>query len=165
MSIYGKLYNYDSYLVIANEIRNKFNNGLISLMEKTIENGKNDKAKNDKAKNGKVNSDEVINVIVFNSSDIPVSIGSLICVDNQFIINNVTTEDSLDKDEYEELAVRMLVNKAFKLGAIEIIAEIQNEKRSLYKKIGFLEIDDESLFNNLNYCKVKIVSTGFYKEC
>jgi hypothetical protein len=162
MSIYGKLYNCDSYLVIANEISNKFNNGLISRMENTIENGK---IKNDNTNNGKVNNDEVINVIVFNSNDIPVSIGSLISVDNQYFINNVITEDCNDKDEYEELAVRMLVNKAFKLGAIEILGEIQNEKRTLYKKIGFLEIDGESLYNNSNYCKVKIVSTGFYKEC
>lgn len=150
MSVYGKFLNSSDNLDEINKIIDK-----VYLNEK---------------KNSVI--DTVINknsiyVVIYSSTEESnaVATGCLTNMNNIYSITNVTVLEEEQNNGYEELAVRMLVNKAFNIGASEIYIHIPLISVPFYSNIGFITIENEKSKEELKYITMKIDNDNFYNQC
>ncbi|MDF2609160.1 MAG: family N-acetyltransferase [Lachnospiraceae bacterium] len=151
MSVYGKFYSVQEKLEDVIEVRSNLRTNKEIMDDMVLD-------ENDK---------NAVHVVIYasNYNNKAISTGRLLYTNNLYSISKIFTIMCEEWEEYEELAVRMLVNKAFNLGAKEVYADIHTDKLLMYKKIGFLTSGNTALCIESNYNRVKLLAQDFYREC
>ncbi len=72
----------------------------------------------------------------------PVSTGRLLFLGDEFKIGRIATLKEYRGKGYGDFVVRMLIDKAFTMGAKEIFVDAQLHAVDFYKKIGFRPVGD-----------------------
>ncbi len=73
----------------------------------------------------------------------PVATGRLLFLEDEFKIGRIATLKEYRKMGYGDFVVRMLIDKAFTMGAKQIFVDAQLHAVDFYKKIGFRPIGEE----------------------
>ncbi|MCR5585558.1 MAG: GNAT family N-acetyltransferase [Lachnospiraceae bacterium] len=72
----------------------------------------------------------------------PVATGRLLFLGDEFKIGRIATLKEYRGKGYGDFVVRMLIDKAFTMGAKEIFVDAQVQAVGFYKTIGFREVGD-----------------------
>jgi predicted GNAT family N-acyltransferase len=108
-----------------------------------------------------------IHVVIYTSGEPNkvVASGRVLMNDNIYCIDRIAVVNDEINNGYEELAVRMLANKAFNLGTQEIYTEVKSQSVPFFEGIGFRPIHDNFSETETIYIRMRLVSNDFYKEC
>ncbi len=79
---------------------------------------------------------EAIHVVVYEDEQ-PVGTGRLIYKDNAYFLGRVCVLSEFRKKSYGDLIVKMLLDKAFRIGVNKVYCHAQLEVKGFYEKIGF----------------------------
>lgn len=107
---------------------------------------------------------KAIHVVVY-EDDQPVGSGRLVNNDNEYLIGRIGVLEHKRGNYYGDLIVRMLIQKAFDLGAQEIIIHSQLPPVQFYKKIGFIEFGDVYKEASIDHIKMKLKKENIKKKC
>ena len=77
------------------------------------------------------------NVLLYDSEK-PVGTGRLIFKDGKYIIDKICVLKEFRNNSYGELIIRMLVRKAFDIGADKTYVSVEQKFQKLFEKIGFI---------------------------
>ena len=77
----------------------------------------------------------------------PVSTGRLLFLGEEFRIDQVVTLDEYRNKGYGDFVVRMLIDKAFTMGAKEIFVDSDLSLTEFFGKIGFRKVGDAFILN------------------
>ena len=75
--------------------------------------------------------------------EIPVATGRLIFLENWFKIGRIAVKKECRGKHYGDFVVRMLLDKAFSMGAKEVFVGAQAHAISFYERIGFVKQEEE----------------------
>jgi len=104
---------------------------------------------------------EIINVLLYEGfdEDTPVAAGRMIVDGNRAEIKYVAVRKNYRNNQYGDMIIRVLVDKATLMTISDIIANVPENLTKMFKKIGFVSIDNnmkkdinnniEMKFNNL----------------
>ena len=95
----------------------------------------------------------------------PVATGRLIFLDDMFKIGRIAVKKEHRGKKYGDFIVRMLVDKAFSMGAKEVFVGAQEHAIPFYEKIGFERVDDEYFEDGIYHKMMKIMPTTCKKDC
>ena len=102
---------------------------------------------------------------VENDNLIPVATGRLIFMGEIYKIGRIAVKKEHRGKKYGDFIVRMLVDKAFSMGAKEVFVGAQKHAISFYSKIGFLETEDEYYEDEIYHKMMKIMPSTCKKDC
>ena len=85
----------------------------------------------------------------------PVATGRLLFLEDLFMIGKIATLKEYRKMGYGDFVVRMLIDKAFTMGAKEIFVDAQLPAVDFYKTIGFRCVGD--VFEEFGICRQRMV--------
>ena len=85
----------------------------------------------------------------------PVATGRLLFLDDEFMIGKIATLKEYRNKGYGDFVVRMLIDKAFTMGAKQIFVNAQFGAVDFYKTIGFRTVGDP--FDESGIMKQKMV--------
>ncbi len=74
-----------------------------------------------------------------NEKDVPVATGRLLFLGERFMIGRIATLKEYRKKGYGDFVVRILLDKAFSMGAKEVYVRAMESAVDFYKTIGFAE--------------------------
>lgn len=94
-----------------------------------------------------------------------VATGRLIFIDDYFKIGRIAVRKEYRGRKYGDFIVRMLVDKAFSMGAKEVFVGAQEHAIQFYKKIGFVELQDTYSEDGILHTVMKIMPCTCKKEC
>lgn len=83
------------------------------------------------------NKDKFSNHLVVYKDDMPVATGRLLIENNKYILGRIAVLKEERGNKYGDLVLRMLIRKAFDLGADIIELHSQLSAVEFYKKLGF----------------------------
>lgn len=107
---------------------------------------------------------ESIHVLVFEKQK-NVATGRLWCNDQSFEISLVAVLAEERGKYFGDFVVRMLVDKAFLLGAMEITIRVENSQICFFEKIGFCRNGDPYNENGIIYFPMVIRKHQLCKGC
>lgn len=81
--------------------------------------------------------------IVIYDKETPVATGRLLLENGEYIIGRIAVIKKERKNGYGDLVVRILIRKAFDLGANKVIVHAQISAMKFYEKIGFVTSGEE----------------------
>lgn len=137
----------EAIIVYGNEEINKVNNIREQIYEKNCCTDNLDEA--------------AYHVIVFEKNE-PIATGRLLTQDN-YVVDKVCVIKDKRKKYFGDLVVKMLLDKAFKIGAIEVFAYVPTSIIGFFEKIGFC-ISEEINTLNKDMNKMKI-NKAAVKKC
>lgn len=85
-----------------------------------------------------------------------VATGRLLCLDGSYSIGRVAVVKEERGKYYGDFVVRILVDKAFRLGAKEIAIDAQSQTVPFYEKIGFVVDGEECIKAGIPHVPMKI---------
>ena len=85
-----------------------------------------------------------------------VATGRLLQKDGEYSIGRVAVIKEERGKYYGDLVVRMLVDKAFRLGAKKVVIHAQSQTVPFYQKIGFVQDGEECVIAGINHIPMKI---------
>lgn len=74
--------------------------------------------------------------------EVPVGSGRLLFKDGRYFIDNICVLKEYRGRHYGDLIVRMLVRRAFNMGAEKTCALVDNNYRHLFENIGFIKTEE-----------------------
>lgn len=107
---------------------------------------------------------EAFHILIYDT-DKPVATGRLIIENNQYIIGRISVLKEERKNGYGGLVVKMLVRKAFNLGADKVIVHAQVSAVEFYKKVGFVAVSDEYIEQQTSIKHIDMVKNEDIKGC
>ena len=96
---------------------------------------------------------------------LPVGTGRLIFLDDFYKIGRIAVKKEYRGKNYGDFIVRMLVDKAFVMGAKEVFVGAQKHAIPFYEKIGFVELSEEYYEDNIYHKMMKIMPTTCKRDC
>ena len=96
---------------------------------------------------------------------IPVATGRLIFLDDIYKIGRIAVKKECRGKNYGDFIVRMLVDKAFTMGAKEVFVGAQKHAIPFYEKIGFIPTDEEYYEDEIYHKMMKIMPTTCKRDC
>lgn len=88
-------------------------------------------------------SDQNALTLVIYEKDIPVATGRIITIEGLKYIGRIAVLKEVRGQNYGDLLVRMLIRKAFEMGADKQFVHAQISARGFYEKIGFKAFGEE----------------------
>ena len=88
--------------------------------------------------------------------EVPVATGRLIFLEDRFKIGRIAVKKECRGKHYGDFVVRMLLDKAFSMGAKEVFVGAQSHAISFYEKIGFERQEEEYWEDNIYHLMMKI---------
>lgn len=79
----------------------------------------------------------------------PFGTGRLLFKNGRYFIDNIYILKEFRGKRYSDLIIRMLVRKAYDIGAEETYASVENKYKSIFENIGFTVAEIEDEFNVL----------------
>lgn len=95
----------------------------------------------------------------------PVASGRLLFLGDEFKIGRVCTLKQYRKKGYGDFVVRMLIDKAFTMGAKEVVVDAQLPAVDFYKTIGFTEIGEQFEEAGILHQKMKVNPCTCKRHC
>lgn len=109
-----------------------------------------------------VEDKEAIFVLAYEKNEqgeeIPVATGRLIFLEDRFKIGRIAVKKECRGKHYGNFVVRMLLDKAFSMGAKEVFVGAQSHAISFYEKIGFERQEEEYYEDGVYHLTMKINS-------
>jgi len=96
---------------------------------------------------------------------LPVGTGRLIFLDEFYKIGRIAVKKEYRGKKYGDFIVRMLVDKAFSMGAKEVFVGAQQHAIPFYEKIGFLLTGEEYYEDEICHKMMKIMPTTCKRDC
>ncbi|MDO5518859.1 MAG: GNAT family N-acetyltransferase [bacterium] len=103
--------------------------------------------------------------VLINDHDCNVAVGRLVQEQGEYSIGRVAVIKEERGNYYGDFVVRMLVDKAFRLGAKEVKILAQKDTVPFYKKIGFAEAGEECVKVNIPHIPMTIKQTMMCSHC
>lgn len=94
-----------------------------------------------------------------------VATGRLLFLGKEYKIGRIAVKKECRGKKYGDFIVRMLVDKAFSMGAKEVFVGAQEHAISFYEKIGFQKQEDTYFEDGIFHQVMKIMPTTCQKEC
>lgn len=92
---------------------------------------------------------------------VPVAVGRLVVSDLLFYLDHIYVIKDKRYNSYGDLVVKMLLDKAFILGADIVLIKSEPEVIRFFKKIGFIEVKKEEYSGTYNM----MISQEMIKKC
>ncbi|MCT4597295.1 MAG: GNAT family N-acetyltransferase [Vallitalea sp.] len=108
--------------------------------------------------------EHAIHVVVYEDSK-PVGCGRLINSSDEYLIGRIGVLEHKRGNYYGDLIVRMLIQKAFDIGAQEISVHSQLPAVKFYNKIGFKEYGDIYKEASMDHINMKLIKENLRKNC
>lgn len=96
---------------------------------------------------------------------LPVGTGRLVFLGDIYKIGRIAVKKEFRGQGYGDFIVRMLVDKAFLMGAKEVFVGAQEHAVSFYKKIGFVEQDEYYEEDGIVHFMMKITPHTCKRDC
>lgn len=99
---------------------------------------------------------------------LPVAAGRLLFLEDCYEVDEIAVKKEYRRKKYGDFIVRMLVDKAFVMGAQEVIAVVPQECEAFFTSIGFVETKEEAKgFDERKNCgkRMKIMPTTCKRDC
>lgn len=96
---------------------------------------------------------------------IPVGTGRLVFLGDIYKIGRIAVKKEYRGKKYGDFIVRMLVDKAFAMGAKEVFVGAQKHAIDFYKTIGFEELEDEYYEDEIYHKMMKIMPITCKRDC
>ena len=96
--------------------------------------------------------------------ELPVATGRLIFLEDKFKIGRIAVRKEFRGKHYGDFVVRMLVDKAFSMGAKEVFVGAQKHAISFYEKIGFIKQEEEYFEDGIYHLMMKITACSCEKD-
>ena len=96
---------------------------------------------------------------------LPVATGRLLFLDDCYKIGRIAVKKEFRGKKYGDFIVRMLVDKAFTMGAKEVFVGAQKHAIPFYEKIGFIPVDEEYFEDEIYHKMMKIMPTTCKRDC
>lgn len=96
---------------------------------------------------------------------LPVGTGRLVFLGEQYKIGRIAVKKEYRGKHYGDFIVRMLVDKAFSMGAKEVFVGAQSHAISFYEKIGFHQETEEYFEGEIYHKLMKITPMQCKKDC
>ena len=90
--------------------------------------------------------------------EIPVATGRLIFLEDRFKIGRIAVKKECRGKHYGDFVVRMLLDKAFSMGAKEVFVGAQLHAISFYERIGFVKQEEDYYEDGVYHLTMKINS-------
>ena len=100
-----------------------------------------------------------------NDALIPVGTGRLVFLDDFYKIGRIAVKKEYRGKNYGDFIVRMLVDKAFVMGAKEVFVGAQKHAIPFYEKIGFVPVDEEYYEDEIYHKMMKIMPATCKRDC
>lgn len=97
--------------------------------------------------------------------EIPVATGRLIFLEDRFKIGRIAVRKEFRGKHYGDFVVRMLIDKAFSMGAKEVFVGAQSHAIPFYEKIGFVKQEEEYWEDGIYHLMMKLISSNCLKDC
>lgn len=110
------------------------------------------------------NDNESIHVVVYTENK-PVATGRLYKDNDRYYLEKIAVLKEEREKKYGDFVVRMLIDKAFQLGAKEIFIKTQINNILFFEKIGFIASSKEFEEDGFCYKEMKICLGGLCKGC
>lgn len=107
---------------------------------------------------------EAIHVVVYEDKS-PVGTGRLVSRDNIYLIGRIAVLKEKRGNNYGDLIVKMLIQKAFDMGADFIEVHSQISAVDFYKKIGFVEYGEIYTEAGISHINLKLEKGKMKKKC
>ncbi len=107
---------------------------------------------------------ESLHVLVFDGEN-PVATGRLYQKNDYFKIGRIAVLSEHRGKQFGDFVVRMLVDKAFTLGAKEVWVGAQVRVIKFYESIGFIKEGNEYIEEGILHVNMKIIKGGLCKGC
>ena len=88
--------------------------------------------------------------------EVPVATGRLILLEDKFKIGRIAVKKECRGKHYGDFVVRMLLDKAFSMGAKEVFVGAQAHAISFYERIGFIKQEEEYWEDGIYHLMMKI---------
>ena len=88
--------------------------------------------------------------------EVPVATGRLIFLEDRFKIGRIAVKKECRGKHYGDFVVRMLLDKAFSMGAKEVFVGAQAHAISFYERIGFIKQEEEYWEDGVHHLMMKI---------
>jgi predicted GNAT family N-acyltransferase len=104
-----------------------------------------------------------IHVLVYEDK-VPVATGKLIINNNEYLIGRIAVLSNMRGKSYGDLVVKMLIHKAFSMGANKVQVHSQLHAVDFYKKIGFECIGE--IYKEINIEHITMyINENMIKKC
>ena len=103
--------------------------------------------------------------VLIQSHGLDVATGRLLVRENRYSIGRVAVLKEARGKYYGDFVVRMLLDKAFCLGATEVMISAQSNTVNFYKRIGFEECGQETLICGIPHIPMKIKHSNLCSMC
>lgn len=91
--------------------------------------------------NDNSNKNNIFHAIVYENEN-PIAIGALVCNTDDAFIDYVYVIKEQRKKCYGDLVVKMLLDKAFRLGNKSVFIKVPHEVMDFFTRIGFVEVNE-----------------------
>lgn len=96
---------------------------------------------------------------------LPVGTGRLSFMGDFYKIGRIAVKKDYRGKNYGDFIVRMLVDKAFTMGAKEVFVGAQQHAIPFYEKIGFVVLEEEYYEDEIYHKMMKIMPTTCKRDC
>lgn len=96
---------------------------------------------------------------------LPVGTGRLLFMGDTYKIGRIAVKKEFRGKKYGDFIVRMLVDKAFSMGAKEVFVGAQKHAIPFYEKIGFVALDEEYFEDEIYHKVMKIMPMTCKRDC
>lgn len=90
--------------------------------------------------------EEGYHAIVYDCNE-TIAVGRLVEIDRTYIVDHVYVNFEKRSMGFGDLVVKMLLDKAFRLGAIKVTTHANKDSIGFFKTIGFVEVDSSRADN------------------
>lgn len=108
---------------------------------------------------------EAAHVVVYNNEKTPVATGRLLFGDGNYKIGRIAVLKEERGNYYGDFVVRMLIDKAFLLGATEVSLHAMHNVIPFYEKIGFQCVGEEFEEASIMHCIMILKKDNVCKKC
>lgn len=112
---------------------------------------------------------EAIFVLAYETKEqgeqVSVATGRLIFLEDRFKIGRIAVKKEFRGKHYGDFIVRMLLEKAFSMGAKEVFVGAQAHAIPFYERIGFVRQKEEYFEDGIYHLIMKIVFSDCQKDC
>ena len=103
--------------------------------------------------------------VVVMKDDLPLATGRLIFTNEVFLIGRVAVLKDHRGNNYGDLVVRMLIDRAFSIGADEVEVHAQLSVQGFYEGIGFIPIGEPFYEEGIEHIKMVVDQNSLQKSC
>ncbi len=107
---------------------------------------------------------KALHVIISDGSKY-VAVGRLLCVDGYYKVGRIAVLKECRGMYYGDFVVRMLIDKAFQMGATEIHISAQTYAKSFYEKIGFKVKGEEYMEAGIPHVAMTLQRINLCTKC